>query len=261
MNNQYRKKPVVIEAVHFTEAMRDANIFDDGPLPEGVRFGRGHYHRGDRKVYDAYYYIETLEGNMTVSVGDWIITGVKGERYPCKPDIFAATYEAATPAATTSGAAGTIDEFLYAPGGMMPAQPGRGGWHRTQDVVAAMAADRKERAEIFNKAMKDMGEKFEAELSRLRAAPVVGEAVANGDMLRDMLAIQEACGLHTDEYAPGSVIEYIKELEADTAPHAAKEAGNHAAAECDPAICPLCEKNYPGIAALTRTTNKENDRD
>lgn len=39
-------------------------------------------------------HIETLEGTMRADVGDWIITGVKGERYPCKPDIFAATYEA-----------------------------------------------------------------------------------------------------------------------------------------------------------------------
>ena len=38
--------------------------------------------------------IETLEGTMTASPGDWIITGVNGERYPCKPDIFAKTYEA-----------------------------------------------------------------------------------------------------------------------------------------------------------------------
>lgn len=37
--------------------------------------------------------IETLEGTMTANPGDWIITGVKGERYPCKPDIFEATYE------------------------------------------------------------------------------------------------------------------------------------------------------------------------
>ena len=37
--------------------------------------------------------IETLEGTMVADPGDWIITGVKGERYPCKPDIFAQTYE------------------------------------------------------------------------------------------------------------------------------------------------------------------------
>lgn len=39
-------------------------------------------------------HISTLEGVMRADVGDWIIRGVKGERYPCKPDIFAATYEA-----------------------------------------------------------------------------------------------------------------------------------------------------------------------
>lgn len=37
--------------------------------------------------------ITTLEGTLTASIGDWIIKGVKGEFYPCKPDIFAATYE------------------------------------------------------------------------------------------------------------------------------------------------------------------------
>ena len=40
--------------------------------------------------------IQTLEGEMTANVGDWIITGVNGEVYPCKPDIFEATYEKVT---------------------------------------------------------------------------------------------------------------------------------------------------------------------
>ncbi len=70
---KYRKKPVVIEAVQF-EATK--------PLPDGVEY--------DSKGYAI---IRTLEGDMRVSDGDWIITGVKGERYPCKPDIFAAIYE------------------------------------------------------------------------------------------------------------------------------------------------------------------------
>lgn len=59
---QFRKKPVVIEAVQITDA----------PVE-----------------------IPTLEGTMTGQVGDWLITGVKGEKYPCKPDVFAATYEPA----------------------------------------------------------------------------------------------------------------------------------------------------------------------
>lgn len=74
---KYRKKPVVIEAEQFNEG---------GHWPDGVV----------REPNDpGLPYIVTLEGRLFVSEGDWIITGVKGERYPCKPDIFAATYEAA----------------------------------------------------------------------------------------------------------------------------------------------------------------------
>jgi hypothetical protein len=91
---KFRKKPVVIEAVQYTEALRDAHIFDGAALPNGVIIGSKNYHPGDRKVWRADAYIDTLEGRMVVSINDWIITGIKGERHPCKPDIFAATYEA-----------------------------------------------------------------------------------------------------------------------------------------------------------------------
>ena len=92
---QYRKKPVVIDAVQFTEAVRDSALFDGHPLPQGVQRGAASFHPGYRKVWSADFYIETLEGRMAVNLGDWIITGVQGEHYPCKPDIFEATYEAA----------------------------------------------------------------------------------------------------------------------------------------------------------------------
>ena len=92
---KFRKKPVVIEAVQFTEAVRDAALFDVQPLPDGVHRGASTLHPPTRKVWSASFFIETLEGRMEVSVGDWVITGIKGERYPCKPDIFAATYEPA----------------------------------------------------------------------------------------------------------------------------------------------------------------------
>lgn len=59
MTNKFRKKPVIVEA-----------------------------YRTDKDLI-----IETLEGNMKASAGDWIITGVNGEQYPCKPDIFLKTYE------------------------------------------------------------------------------------------------------------------------------------------------------------------------
>lgn len=92
---KFRKKPVVIDAVQFTEAMRDAYLFDKQPLPKGVEITSTHLHPPTRKVYKANAYIQTLEGRMEVSIGDWVITGVKGEHYPCKPDIFEATYEQA----------------------------------------------------------------------------------------------------------------------------------------------------------------------
>lgn len=74
---KYRKKPVVIEAVQW---------FQDGDHPKVIKSGGL---PGPRQRF----YIETLEGEMLVSPGDWIIEGVAGEFYPCKPDIFEKTYE------------------------------------------------------------------------------------------------------------------------------------------------------------------------
>lgn len=73
----YRKKPVVIEATQW-------HGLTEGPHDLGVTPHTIHRHLG---------WIETLEGGHIVTPGDWIITGVQGERYPCKPDIFTATYE------------------------------------------------------------------------------------------------------------------------------------------------------------------------
>ena len=89
----YRKKPVVIQAVQFTEDHVAAYIFDKTPLPDGVQMGSASYHAERRQVNNFSAYIKTLEGPLRVVVGDWIIKGVAGEFYPCKPDIFAATYE------------------------------------------------------------------------------------------------------------------------------------------------------------------------
>jgi hypothetical protein len=74
-----RKKPIVVEAFQW---------LGDRPLPEPLVANRDNNPMTPDKVE-----VETLEGWLTVTPGDWIITGVKGERYPCKPDIFAATYE------------------------------------------------------------------------------------------------------------------------------------------------------------------------
>lgn len=87
---QYRKKPVVIEAFRlgdeWPEWWHEKHITNE--VTTHNEDGR---HRGGPD----YALIHTLEGVMRAGKGDWIIRGVKGEIYPCKPDIFAATYEAA----------------------------------------------------------------------------------------------------------------------------------------------------------------------
>ena len=87
---RFRKKPVVIEAQRFRRGVK--------PWPVGVveTFHDGIAEEGDRCSSSCDFAIDTLEGRaLNVMDGDWIITGVKGERYPCKPDIFEATYEPA----------------------------------------------------------------------------------------------------------------------------------------------------------------------
>ena len=84
---KFRKKPVVIEAVQW----------QGGNLPDVWKLGCG----GEGSAValaagpDGSLIIPTLEGDHRCDLGDWIIRGVKGEFYPCKPDIFAATYEPA----------------------------------------------------------------------------------------------------------------------------------------------------------------------
>ena len=78
---KFRKKPVVIDAVQFSAG--------DQATHEHVNFG---WPRGESPM-DGKHWVQTLEGPLIVSEGDWIITGVKGEHYPCKPDIFYMTYE------------------------------------------------------------------------------------------------------------------------------------------------------------------------
>ena len=91
-SSRWRKKPVVIEAFQITEDLAKRQFSHDERLPFGVVLS-GSYHKERGEVNNAYAYIETLEGKMLARMGDWIIKGVKGELYPCKPDIFAASYD------------------------------------------------------------------------------------------------------------------------------------------------------------------------
>lgn len=83
---KYRKKPVIIEAFEYdANKMEEANYVPTWVLTalrESIMYFR-----------DNNLYIRTLEGDMHVSLGDYIIKGVKGEIYACKPDIFEQTYE------------------------------------------------------------------------------------------------------------------------------------------------------------------------
>jgi len=95
---KYRKKPVVIEAVQWTGNNLREVIDFTGLHPSANKWTWEEY----AAVVEAEgLKIFTLEGRMDASVGDYIIKGVKGEFYPCKPDIFAATYEPAPPTADT----------------------------------------------------------------------------------------------------------------------------------------------------------------
>ena len=84
---KYRKKPVVIEAVRLLLPETPSDI---ASWCAGRVCGAGDL---TAKVWIE---IDTLEGVMRADYGDWIIKGVKGEFYPCKPDIFEATYEVVT---------------------------------------------------------------------------------------------------------------------------------------------------------------------
>lgn len=83
--SKYRKKPVVVDAVQWTGRLTDIDELGTHDRPISQELG------------SQTLQIETLEGVMTANVGDWIIKGVNGELYPCKPDIFAKTYEAVQP--------------------------------------------------------------------------------------------------------------------------------------------------------------------
>lgn len=122
--SKFRKKPVVVEATqwfnngdHPQDYAKDHDGFENGELRaftgaerktkgwEGdvVRYFRhpgvpgdsGCKHEHCCASMHVHGWIDTLEGGHIVCPGDWIITGVQGENYPCKPDIFAATYEVA----------------------------------------------------------------------------------------------------------------------------------------------------------------------
>jgi hypothetical protein len=86
--NRYRKKPVVIDAIQFTGAESYKQMCEVWAQKDFVGHSGYFEPANDLKIF-------TLEGTHQANIGDWIIKGVKGQYYPCKPDIFEATYERA----------------------------------------------------------------------------------------------------------------------------------------------------------------------
>lgn len=91
---RYRKKPVEIEAFKYDGDLK--NVFGEYYVPKWAieAYEKGIMHYASKFDDLPELFIDTLEGTHHVSVGDYVIRGVKGELYPCKPDIFEATYEA-----------------------------------------------------------------------------------------------------------------------------------------------------------------------
>ena len=78
--NKWRKKPIIIEAIQFNGNFEEVENFVGG----------------DAELRKGVLYIATLEGPLKASINDYIIKGIKGEFYPCNPEIFKMTYEKVT---------------------------------------------------------------------------------------------------------------------------------------------------------------------
>ena len=108
MIKKYKKKPVIIEAC----------VWDGTNKEELISFSKGAVsflpvQRPDGVVIHCY--IKTLEGTMEADVGDYIICGVNGEFYPCKPDIFQKTYEEAEKTSCHSYQVGQRGKYIFNP--------------------------------------------------------------------------------------------------------------------------------------------------
>ena len=90
---KYRKKPVVIEAEQYKEGMEDG--FEERYIDHNHPNRTFGIKVSEKDTPIQVPYINTLEGKLLITNGDWVITGIQGERYPIKTDIFEETYELA----------------------------------------------------------------------------------------------------------------------------------------------------------------------
>lgn len=97
MSTKYRKKPVEIEAIKWDgslNAFKKIKEFNPSIIDGGAVWHQNAIGTDDDCLTSSWpLFIQTLEGTLSASIGDYIIKGVKGEFYPCKPDIFEMTYD------------------------------------------------------------------------------------------------------------------------------------------------------------------------
>lgn len=102
---QFRKRPVVVEAVQWTNDTRGVSLNAVWRMKDSLG-DDGRSHITFAADGSPALLVKTLEGDMRAEVGDWVIKGVKGEFYPCKPDVFASTYEPIAPVEGEKGEEG-----------------------------------------------------------------------------------------------------------------------------------------------------------
>lgn len=132
-----RKLPVPVEAMLWPGGAEAATPVIDWVLSQG---GTARYHEA-RGPYVDTISIDTLEGRIVARPGDWIIRGVKGEFYPCKPDVFAETYEVIEPPSRFEARARAEAEarFITASSGKPPTEDQRATVTGIRDLVVELA--------------------------------------------------------------------------------------------------------------------------
>lgn len=158
---RYRKRPVVIEAIQLAvepayddQAGRAAAQAYHDEIAEWINANGGEADAGVN-----YVEIETLEGDMTARPEDWIIRGVQGEFYPCKPDIFEQTYEPADhtrptgdqsgPRAPVQGVSGEMTPAMIRAADVVPSSSEPARWAVAHTVLSAALSDVEEIAQLL----------------------------------------------------------------------------------------------------------------
>ena len=90
---KFRNRPVVVDAVQYTEAVRNAHLLDDAPLPDGLRISSYTIHKVNRVVSWARARIESGKYEAEVALGDWVVKHSDGSIYAMTPEKFAEAYE------------------------------------------------------------------------------------------------------------------------------------------------------------------------